>query len=186
MMATMSSFAQKSLDISQIPFNDGKITYTLIDTLTGAKKSLLQSAFVEWLAKKANNSNQVIKVNDTAKGKVIAKIVYDGTRIANGFTFAEKTTVTLEATFKDDRYRIVLSDYLMSVNQLDLSVNDQPCEVMIDNLRDINKNSKPSRGERIMALTIIDKLNRLDLFSKNLLIAIKTDIKKSINTEKDF
>lgn len=124
MLSPISLIAQLQ-DTIQIDFNKitvdnitGKITYTFIDSIPGANKNLLYGKCLEWIAKNFNNATEVIKLQDKENGKIIAKgfselsYVYQRVYGVNYYRYYQQH-FTLDLTLRDQKYRLVLTDFVI-------------------------------------------------------------------------
>jgi len=116
LMAQLQDSIQIDLEKFTIDKTTGKITFTFIDSIKGINKDLLYGKSLEWIAKNFKDATEVIKLQDKDNGKIIAKgyleLNYVYQRIY-GINYYRnyRQNFTLDLTLRDEKYRLILSDF---------------------------------------------------------------------------
>jgi hypothetical protein len=115
-MAQLEDSIKVDLEKFTIDKTTGKITFTFIDSIKGINKDLLYGKSLEWIAKNFKDATEVIKLQDKENGKIIAKgyleLNYVYQRIY-GINYYRnyRQNFTLDLTLRDEKYRLILSDF---------------------------------------------------------------------------
>jgi hypothetical protein len=116
LMAQLQDSIQIDLEKFTIDKTTGKIIFTFIDSIKGINKDLLYGKSLEWIAKNFKDATEVIKLQDKENGKIIAKgyleLNYVYQRIY-GINYYRnyRQNFTLDLTLRDEKYRLILSDF---------------------------------------------------------------------------
>jgi hypothetical protein len=116
LMAQLQDSIQIDLEKFTIDKTTGKIIFTFIDSIKGINKDLLYGKSLEWIAKNFKDATEVIKLQDKENGKIIAKgylelnYVYQRMYGINYYR-NYRQNFTLDLTLRDEKYRLILSDF---------------------------------------------------------------------------
>lgn len=183
LFASLSASAQtQPFDLSTIPTVDGKVKYTLIDTVETKSKEDIYMSLSEWLAKVVSNSKEAIRLSDRESGKLIVKgnvssnILVTVLKKVTPMTL--NTHMTLDFTIKDGRYRLIVEDIQMENTATIIGTQMIPStrssfDDFVKSLKQLNIEN-PSKDEKMMldiqlkyASTIHEKMEQLISDIKN-------------------
>ncbi|RZL34731.1 MAG: DUF4468 domain-containing protein, partial [Pedobacter sp.] len=110
-----AQFSEFDFDLKKLNQVDGKISYTLIDTIQNIPKDRLHSLLLEWVAVNFKSATNVIKLNDKEAGKIIVKGLSEEFytfRVLGGDAVAKYYQhFTIDFTAKENRYRVIITDF---------------------------------------------------------------------------
>lgn len=128
---TISAWGQKEAPKLPIDSITGKITYTEVVKIDSMNKQELYSKAREWVAKKCNDSKDVIQMDDKENGKIIIKALFTVYIKSLGYNLDYgQIHYTFSIFLKDGRYKYEINDFYHTGNEN--TVRDYGvCEEMI-------------------------------------------------------
>ncbi|MNK47618.1 hypothetical protein D3C87_664300 [compost metagenome] len=172
------SFGQS--EMPDMPIKEGKITYIYIDTLSGTNKEKLHNTLLQWIAKNANNSNHVIKLNDKEEGKILGKISFNAPVVVNKHKFIYNYDFNAEFTVKEDRYRVIFTDFTINIQG-----NSATIEQLLESIKVIENNPKNKSGQIMFDINKQSLVN-IDNYSRKLLQVLAADVETAVTKNNDF
>lgn len=192
LLSTNFCFAQKSdyhFDVSKISVVDNRVTFTIIDSLKSENVSKIHSKVLEWISMNFKSSKKVIDLNDSQAGKIIAKGLSNetyGYRLAfTDLKFAYEQYFTLNFSLKDNKYRLVMSDFIAKGTVDPRTTMEKTSISMEDYLKIIPKEynfeklKKQQRFELFISKQILEN-------SYNLSTSIFRSLKEFMNKNDEF
>jgi len=139
-----------------------KVEYSYIDSVKGISKDQMFSNALEWIALNFKDANSVIKLQDRAAGKIVAKGMSRQTftyrSFGNDILSEYSQFFTLDLSFKDEKFKITFTDFVAQIDASGSGYTYSPsfevsAEEYLSLVPDVYNFETMSRGEKQRIVT---------------------------------